>query len=296
MPQTADLGGKRLVSLAPSAWVKWVTGRDDVVAEEVLSEEYQWVGRVDDAVIRAYSPDLGHFLVALEIQLHPLERMPRRVFAYAGLAADKGGLPVYPVVIHLLEPEGKPHIPERYHVEFLGLCHRVDYKVINLWEVDSGLAFRQRMRSLLPLVPLMRGGRTRDRVLQAREALRVDEDLSQMEPLLAFFASYFLGRDFVSEMEGWRMDLIVESPLFKELMRQAEERGAEKAAREAAREAALAEARRSLVATLEARFGAVPKAMADRIGSLSDLEALHALVPHAATAASLQEFEKALPA
>ena len=32
MAQAADLGTKRLISLAPDAWLHWITGRTDVSA------------------------------------------------------------------------------------------------------------------------------------------------------------------------------------------------------------------------------------------------------------------------
>ncbi len=48
MPKSADIGSKRLISLAPSAWVAWLTGCKDVVAQAVLSEEFQWIGRASD--------------------------------------------------------------------------------------------------------------------------------------------------------------------------------------------------------------------------------------------------------
>ncbi|GAX40779.1 hypothetical protein NIES4075_17450 [Tolypothrix sp. NIES-4075] len=35
MPKAADIGGKRLISLAPDAWVKSVTQSPDVLAREI---------------------------------------------------------------------------------------------------------------------------------------------------------------------------------------------------------------------------------------------------------------------
>ncbi|BAZ20702.1 hypothetical protein NIES4073_15790 [Kalymmatonema gypsitolerans NIES-4073] len=34
MVKPVDIGGKRLISLAPDAWVKWVTHSPDVLARE----------------------------------------------------------------------------------------------------------------------------------------------------------------------------------------------------------------------------------------------------------------------
>lgn len=37
MAKAADIGGKRLISLAPDGWVKWVTQSPDVLAREILA-------------------------------------------------------------------------------------------------------------------------------------------------------------------------------------------------------------------------------------------------------------------
>jgi hypothetical protein len=56
--------------------------------------------------------------------------------AYAGLAAEKYGLPTYPVLINVLPPSSTTTIRDRYEASFMGLQVRQDYRVINLWEVD----------------------------------------------------------------------------------------------------------------------------------------------------------------
>ena len=48
MVKSADIGSKRLISLAPDNWVKWVTQRPDVVAKEFLTSEFQWISRDTD--------------------------------------------------------------------------------------------------------------------------------------------------------------------------------------------------------------------------------------------------------
>jgi hypothetical protein len=37
MAQAADIGSKRLISLAPDLWVQWVTQIPDVQAREIIS-------------------------------------------------------------------------------------------------------------------------------------------------------------------------------------------------------------------------------------------------------------------
>jgi hypothetical protein len=63
----------------------------------------------------------------------------------------------------------------RYDSEFMGLRSRQDYRVINLWEVDAELAFQPSLRSLLPFVPMLRGGGEEYVVRRAVQRLRDDE-------------------------------------------------------------------------------------------------------------------------
>lgn len=107
MNKTTDIGGKRLIGITPNDWVRWVTGRPEAVAREILSGEFQWLSRASDVLVRAWLPDVGDFLVLIELQLRPQARMPKRIRAYAGLAEEKYDLPVFPVVINVLPPGPK---------------------------------------------------------------------------------------------------------------------------------------------------------------------------------------------
>jgi predicted transposase YdaD len=63
MTKKADIGSKRLISLAPDAWVQWVTQQSNVVAQEVVDAQFQWVSRDSDVLIKALSPQQGEFLI-----------------------------------------------------------------------------------------------------------------------------------------------------------------------------------------------------------------------------------------
>ena len=67
MAKAADISGKRIISLAPDAWVKWVTQQPDVVAGEILASEFQWISRDTDVLIQAHNPQIRNFLVLNEL-------------------------------------------------------------------------------------------------------------------------------------------------------------------------------------------------------------------------------------
>ena len=96
MAKVADIGGKRLISLAPDAWVRWVTGNPNVVAREMIGSDFQWVSRENDVLLKAFSPNLGEFLIANELQLRYNDKMPARMRAYTALAEEKYDSPFIP--------------------------------------------------------------------------------------------------------------------------------------------------------------------------------------------------------
>jgi predicted transposase YdaD len=44
----SPLGSKKLISLAPNNWVRWITQDQDIEVQEFLSSEFQWIGRDND--------------------------------------------------------------------------------------------------------------------------------------------------------------------------------------------------------------------------------------------------------
>jgi hypothetical protein len=73
--KVADLGGKRLLGLAPDAWARWVTQQDDVTVLEILGSDFQWVSRENDVLMKVYSPIHDDFLILTELQLRTHRRL-----------------------------------------------------------------------------------------------------------------------------------------------------------------------------------------------------------------------------
>ena len=99
----ADIGGKRVLGTAPETWVRWLLKDPSLEVKATLTEEFRFVLRHSDELLLVQGED-GSFLVLTELQLHFDPKMPLRMRAYAGLAAQKYELPVYPVVLLLLPP------------------------------------------------------------------------------------------------------------------------------------------------------------------------------------------------
>jgi len=281
MVKPADIGGKRLIGLAPDAWVKWVTQSADVLAGEVLGSEFQWISRESDVVVKAYHPQIGEFLVLNELQLRYNVRLPRRIRAYAALAEEKYNLPVYPVLINILPPSETMVIATGYESQVLGLQARQDYRVINLWEVDVEMVFQQPLPSLLPFVPVLLGGNDVAVVQQAVQLLRADEQLNELEPLLAFFASFVLSTPLVQQIMRWDMAVLHESPWYQEILQQGEARGEIRG-----------EIRGLLSGIelgLELKFGSQGLQLMPEISQITDVNALTAIQQGLRTISTLEE-------
>lgn len=227
MAKTADIGSKRLISLAPTAWVRWLTGDMALEALELVGSEFQWISRANDVLIKARSPVHGEFLIANEMQLRPDKQMGRRLRVYSVLGEEKYELPVYPAVVNILPPAEGVVIANHYHSEFMGLVAHQDYKVVNLWEVEAGLVFERKLSPLLPFVPILKGGQDEAMLSRAVMQLRADENIAELEPLLAFFATFVLKSEVVRRIMRWDMAVLRESPWYREILEEGIEKGFE---------------------------------------------------------------------
>ncbi|QSV54962.1 MAG: Rpn family recombination-promoting nuclease/putative transposase [Dolichospermum sp. UKL201] len=285
MAKPADVSTKRLISLAPNNWVKWVTQIPDVVAGEILNSEFQWISRESDVLIRAESKEYGEFMVLNELQLRYKSELPRRMRAYAGLAEEKYKLPTYPVLINILKT-GDAEIPTRYESNLAGLEVRQDYRVINLWEVDVKIALEQPLPSLLPFVPILKGGEDESIIREALRLLQADEQLNQLETVLAFFATFVLDSSLVQEIMRWDMTVLRESPWYQEILQQGMQQGEQQGERK--------DRLSSIELCLEVKFGNEGLKFMPKISEISNLETLKTIQRSILSVESLDELKHIL--
>ncbi|AFZ29232.1 hypothetical protein Glo7428_0640 [Gloeocapsa sp. PCC 7428] len=281
MVKRADVSTKKLISLAPDNWIKWVTQIPDIIVEEILDSEFQWISRESDVLIRVDSQQYGEFLVLNELQLRPSSQMPRRMRAYAALAEEKYKLPTYPVLINILKINDE-EIPNKFESNIAGLQARQDYRVINLWEVDVNIVFNQPLPSLLPFVPILQGGEKESTIREALRILRSNEQLSQLETVLAFFATFVIESRLVQEIMRWDMAVLRESPWYQEI----EQRGVERGRRE--------NILSNIEMSLEVKFGSEGLELMPQITQISDLEQLKEILRNIIVANTIVELRDAL--
>jgi predicted transposase YdaD len=223
--KASDIGGKRLLGLAPDAWARWVAQQADVTALEILGSGFQWVSRENDVLMKVHSPIHGEFLILNELQLRYTNKMPLRMRAYAALAQERYGLPVYPVLVNILPPPSTVVVSNCFESNFLGLQARQDYCVINLWEVEAETVFEQSLDTLLPFVPILKDGGNQQTVRRALVQLQRNEELVELESLLGFFASFVLDTELVRQIMRWDMTVLRESPWYQEIRQEGRQEG-----------------------------------------------------------------------
>lgn len=288
MVKKADIGSKRLISLSPNQWVKWITNIPDAESREIISEEFQWISRDSDVLIKTFSPKIGEFLIVNEIQLRPSIRMAERMFAYTALATEKYRLPVYPVLVNILPPSDETKIINQYTSQFQGLEFRCDYQVINLWEVDVSIVFEQSLSTLLPFVPILKGGDNREIVTEAVQQLRQTERLNELEPLLAFFATFVLESKLVQEIMRWDMVILRESPWYQEILKEGEKMGIEEGINLGIQQEIFS----SIELGLQLKFGSEGLAILPEIRQITDVEILRQIRQALFTVNNLQELRQ----
>lgn len=278
--------------------MQWVTQLPQVVSKQIIDSEFQWISRDTDVLVKAYNPTHGDFLVLNELQLRYKLNMPSRMRAYTALATEKYQLPTFPVLINILPPAANVIVASSYEEEFLGLRAIQDYRVINLWEVDVEIVFGQPLPSLLPFVPILRGGGEPAVVERAVQLLRADTQLNELEPLLAFFARFVLDTPIVQQIMRWDMAILRESPWYQEILTEGEklgiQQGIQQGVQQGIQQGEKSGAKRQLVRVLQQRFGEISQDIQTRFEGKS-VEQLDSLMDAAITVASLEEFIEIMP-
>jgi predicted transposase YdaD len=265
MAQSSDITSKRLVSISPEDWVRWGTDIEDVGDCEVLNTEFQLVSRNTDALVLVNDSSVGKFLTLFEIQTRYSKEMPQRMCAYSALARAKYNLPVFPILVNILRYGKK--IPTKYESNFVGIEAKQDYRVINLWEVEAEEILTRNLSALIPFIPTMKGGTNKELLQRAQIQLEFDEELrgttklGDLETALRIFAKAILG-DKANDILRWTMiDLILESPYYKEIIGKGQKEGRKEGRKE--------ESERLVSKQLVKRFGTLDKNIKHRLKELS---------------------------
>jgi predicted transposase YdaD len=147
---------------------------------------------------------------------------------------------------------------------------------------SHGSFVEQNLRTLLPFVPILKGGREETVVREALRELRADEDLNELEPLLSFSASFVLELPVVQEIMRWDMAVLRESPWYQQILQEGEQIGERRGERQG--EAKL------VLRQLNRRFAALNPTLEQQIQELS-VEQLETLAEELLDFSTVEELE-----
>jgi predicted transposase YdaD len=153
---------------------------------------------------------------------------------------------------------------------------------------------RLNLDALLPFVPVLQGGQKLPIIEKAVQLLRQDERLQELEPLLAFFATFVLETNTVRKIMRWDMAVLRESPWYEEIVQEGYLKGQEIGRLEGREEGREEGERHGLLTAielaLEIKFGADGVALVPAVRQVTGMERLQQLYIRLIAGASLDEF------
>jgi hypothetical protein len=241
-------------------------------------------------------------LFLLEVATYPERRVGKQLTGDLMLVyLDRGELPE--AVTLVLRPKGKYRIPRSRNLRSrhgLSSC-RLKWRVVELWTIPAEDLLQAQDVGLIPWVPLTDFPDPPETMIQrCREAIEQHAPPGEKANLLAVtqVLTYLRYNDVgLLTILGGRK-VMLESPLIDELVMEKygellTERTRE-AAREATRETACETAHQDIVTVLEARFGDVPRDLAEEIKLVVDGKQLKGLVRTAVACPDLDAFRNAI--
>lgn len=148
--------------------------------------------------------------------------------------------------------------------------------------VDVNIVFEVPLPSLLPFVPILKGGENESTIREALRMLRADEQLNQLETVLAFFATFVLESALVQEIMRWDMTVLRESPWYQEILREGEVQGEVRGIIS------------SIQTSLEVKFGSDGLELMPLISQISDLEQLKEILRRIVVANTIEDLRDIL--
>ena len=135
-------------------------------------------------------------------------------------------------------------------------------------------------------MPILKGGEDESIIREALRLLQADEQLNQLETVLAFFATFVLDSSLVQEIMRWDMTVLRESPWYQEILQQGMQQGEQQGERK--------DRLSSIELCLEVKFGNEGLKFMPKISEISDLETLKTIQRSILTVASLEELKHIL--
>ncbi|MCL0083986.1 hypothetical protein M1N82_00270 [Dehalococcoidia bacterium] len=236
-----DITLKRLTDAFAADYVRFALGAEGVAVEVIDVEK---VDKELPLLLREVDfaarvkVEEEEFVLLMEFQTAWREELSERMLGYTWRLFEKYRLPVNPFLI-LLREGGKPR--ESLEVKVLGRrVFHFDFTIIPVWEMEGKKIVEEKLTGLYPLLPLMKW--------------------EVIEKILR------------------RRDIMIESPVYEQILKEGREEGRKETLRD------------DILAVLEARFEIVPHDIEGEIGGIERLKLLEILLKKAIVVKDIDEF------
>ncbi|MEB3342341.1 hypothetical protein [Okeania sp.] len=161
-----------------------------------------------------------------------------------------------------------------------------------MWEVEAEAVFQQPLPSLLPFVPILKGGGEEGTVRKALQLLREDEQLLELENLLAFFATFVLKTEVIQQIMRWDMAVLQQSPWYQQILQEGieigQQRGEQRGIEIGQQQGILS----GIELGLELKFGQSGKEIFSEINNLENIQLLETILSSLKTVETIEQLRQ----
>jgi hypothetical protein len=226
--QQWDILTKMLMQANPQDLVSWIL--PNAIYQGELNVELQKKHPIFADLLYTIRWRRKKVVLHVEIQRRRHTKMDRRVWEYNCLTSIHTGLPVYSVVIYLLEDS--PIVDPPYEMKLpTGLTvHRFFFENIKLWELPPEVLKEQKLAGLLPLLPLTKDGKRPEVVDEMIRCLQQTGKADLLPMAYALSALTFKKEDeqqWLKERFEIMKDILEESWAYQEMVQKGVAKGLE---------------------------------------------------------------------
>jgi predicted transposase/invertase (TIGR01784 family) len=279
---------KTLVRTSPQAFVDWIAPGARFVGER-RCELKNWKLEVDSLLDVMVGEEL--MLLHIEFQSRNDAEMGDRLLRYNVLIRGEYKLPVLSCVIYLFRVGTIQRSPWIWRLPTGHEVNRFQFVDIEMFELAPQDLLHIGQPGLLPLLPLTRGGATREVVTEMLDRL-VPSEHRELTSIGCALATLIFQRLNTAELGWFRRrismidDLLRESPFYQWILEEGEEKGLEKGR--------LQELRNSVIRFVRARYPALEELAEKQVASCEDIERLDQLRTNLYTARSAKKVKQYL--
>jgi hypothetical protein len=241
-------------------------------------------------------------LLHLEFQTYHDATISQRLLQYNVLIRIEYGLPVISCVIYLLKGGKRPASPLRWEAPAGQEVLHFHFSSIEIGDLTPEEIVGMQQTGLLPLLPLTRGGTSRNIVQMMFDKLAPDAVAQEDLAVIGFtFASMVFQREGNVVDQEWLIrsfkemyDLIRDTPIYQEMTRMAREEGLEKGLQEGRKEGEQIALREAILDIVQERFPKLTEQARQQVVSVDDTTVLRRLVVKLSLVRSTKEARQLL--